>query len=251
MKKDAGISMPNEKVNLVHARLQKRLRALSITSFKDYCDLVEHKAGVEERKIMMNALTTNLTHFFREPHHFKHLIKTSLPPLIKKLEAGDRVRLWSAGCSTGEEAYSIAAVLHSLCPDIARYDIKILASDIDSNVLQTGRAGFYKKEITAKLPLAIKNKYFRQMENNPEYFEVSNELKDLISFKLLNLNAPTWPMKGKFDIIFCRNTVIYFDEETQGAVWTKFNRKMAPKAYLYIGHSERISGPEINNFSKA
>ena len=251
MKQDAGISMPNEKVNLVHARLQKRLRALSLTSFKDYCELVEDKAGLEERKIMMNALTTNLTHFFREPHHFKHLLETSLPPLIKKAKNGGRVRLWSAGCSTGEEVYSIAAVLHSLCADAARYDIKILASDIDSNVVRTGKAGLYKKETTTKLPVAIKNKYFKQTENDPEYYEVSNELKSLISFKLLNLNAPTWPMKGDFDIIFCRNTVIYFDEETQGQVWTKFKRKMASNAYLYIGHSERISGPEINNFSKA
>ena len=174
-----------------------------------------------------------------------------MPPLIEKAKNGGRVRLWSAGCSTGEEVYSIAAVLHSLCPDVGRYDVKILASDIDSNVVRTGRAGLYKKETAAKLPAAIKNRYFVKSADDANIFEVSDELKSLISFKLLNLNAPTWPMKGSFDIIFCRNTVIYFDEETQGTIWTKFKRKMTPNAYLYIGHSERISGPEIDNFSKA
>lgn len=251
MKQDSGIKLADEKVNLVHSRLQKRLRALQLKSFKDYCAYVEDKAGAEERKIMMNRLTTNLTHFFREPHHFEHLVKTSLPPLIERARKGGRVRIWSAGCSTGEEAYSIAATLHSLCPEALRFDIKILASDIDSNVVRTGKEGLYKKESVLKLPVAIRDKYFKQTKTDKTVFEVAAPLKSLVSFKLLNLNSPSWPMSGKFDIIFCRNTVIYFDEETQGKIWTKFNSYLPKDAYLYIGHSERVSGPETPYLAKA
>jgi len=251
MKLDAGITMPDDKVNLVHARLQKRLRALQIRSFKEYCAHVEDPSGREERKIMMNALTTNLTRFFREPHHFKHLLDVALPPLIKQAKNGGRVRIWSAGCSTGEEAYSIAAVLHSIAPDIGRYDLKILASDIDSNVIRTGHAAVYNQASVQKLPTKVRGRYFQQLENDPTQFSVSEELKSLVSFRLLNLNAREWPMKGKFDIIFCRNTVIYFNEETQAEIWTKFKRQMKPGGHLYIGHSERLSGPSELDFSKA
>lgn len=251
MKTDAGISMSDDKINLVHARLQKRLRALSIQSFKEYCAYVENKAGAEERKIMMNALTTNLTNFFREPHHFKHLLDVTLPPLIQKAKNGGRVRLWSAGSSTGEEVYSIASVLHSLCPDVQRYDLKILASDIDSNVIKTGKAGIYNQTSIGKLPSKVRERYFSQMEDDPSKYIVSEQLRSLISFRLLNLNAPTWPMKGTFDIIFCRNTVIYFDEDTQAEIWTKFKNQMSPNGHLYIGHSERMSGPSESSFSKA
>jgi chemotaxis protein methyltransferase CheR len=250
MKDDAGITMHEHKVNLVHARLQKRLRALQIQSFKEYCNFVEGSSGQAERKIMMNALTTNLTHFFREPHHFKHLLDVSLRPLIERVKSGKRVRVWSAGCSTGEEAYSIASIVHSICPDIERYNFKILASDIDSNVIRTGHTGIYDKSSVRKLPSKFRDRYFKQMDD-PEKFVVSDELKSLVSFRLLNLNAPNWPMKGKFDIIFCRNTVIYFDEETQGEIWTKFKNQLNPSSYLYIGHSERVSGPSEKFFARA
>lgn len=251
MKSDAGITMSEDKVNLVHARLQKRLRALQIRSFKEYCAYVEDSSGREERKVMMNALTTNLTRFFREPHHFKHLLDVALPPLVKRAKNGGRIRIWSAGCSTGEEAYSIAAVLHSIAPDINRYDLKILASDIDSNVIRTGYAALYNKASVEKLPPKVRERYFLQMEDDPTQFSVSEELKSLVSFRLLNLNAREWPMKGKFDIIFCRNTVIYFNEETQGEIWTKFKNQMSPGGHLYIGHSERLSGPSESSFAKA
>lgn len=251
MKTDAGITMLDEKLNLVHARLQKRLRALSIRSFKEYCAYVESSEGADERKIMLNALTTNLTNFFREPHHFKHLLDTALPPLIQRAKNGERVRIWSAGCSTGEEIYSIASVLHSMCPDVQRYNFKLLASDIDSNVIKTGNAGIYNQASISKLPAKVRDRYFSSVEGDPSNYIVSEQLRSLISFRLLNLNAPTWPMKGTFDIIFCRNTVIYFDEETQAKIWTKFKNQMSSKGHLYIGHSERLSGPSEASFSKA
>lgn len=251
MREDAGIAMSEEKVNLVHARLQKRLRALSLQSFKKYCLLVESKEGAQERKIMLNALTTNLTRFYREPHHFKHLLEVSLPPLIQAAKDGARVRIWSAGSSTGEEAYSIACIIHSLFPDVARYNVKILASDIDSNVIRVGHEGVYSRSSVEKLPAKVRERYFQEDDNDRNFFQVADCIKSLISFRYLNLNDEKWPMKGKFDIIFCRNTVIYFDEPTQATVWTKFKNKLAPQSYLYIGHSERLSGPDADAFSKA
>lgn len=253
MKKEAGISMSDDKVNLVHARLQKRLRALGLKSFRPYIALVEGQSaeGRAERKTLLNALTTNLTRFYREPHHFQHLAKTALPPLIKKAKNGGRIRIWSAGCSTGEESYSIASIIHLLCPEAARLDIKILASDIDSNVLQTGRRAVYNESSVNNLPPKVRSRYFLQDEDNPSDYHVSQDLKSLVSFKQLNLNAPNWPMKGKFDILFCRNTVIYFDEETQVKIWTKFQNQMKDAGYLYIGHSERVTGPAESVFEKA
>ena len=250
--KDAGIEFSDDKVNLVHSRLQKRLKILRLTAFRDYCNLIESDAGHDERQFMLNALTTNVTRFFREPHHFKHLLKTALPPLITRAKAGERIRIWSGGCSSGQEPYSIAAVLMSLMPDAAKYDIKILASDIDRNMILTGRRGIYEASLMAHMPVKLRDKFFEAFDgpSGPSYVAKDN-IKSIISFRELNLNAQFWPMKGKFDIIFCRNTVIYFNQSTQEKVWTRFKDHMTPGSYLYIGHSERISGPSIDEFTKA
>ena len=143
---DAGIFLPEGKVTLVYSRLAKRLRALGLESFRDYCEMVATSEGIDERKRMLAALTTNVTRFFREPHHFEHLKTKVLPPLLESAKAGGRVRLWSAACSTGQEPYSMALTLLSLMPDAARYDIRILATDIDPNVVAEARAGAYSDD---------------------------------------------------------------------------------------------------------
>ena len=171
--------------------------------------------------------------------------------MIQAAKDGARVRIWSAGSSTGEEAYSIACIIHSLFPDVARYNLKILASDIDSNVIRVGHEGVYSRSSVEKLPAKVRERYFQEDDNDRNFFQVADCIKSLISFRYLNLNDEKWPMRGKFDIIFCRNTVIYFDEPTQATVWTKFKNKLAPQSYLYIGHSERLSGPDADAFSKA
>ncbi|MEP6342587.1 MAG: protein-glutamate O-methyltransferase [Maricaulaceae bacterium] len=248
----AGISLSDDKVNLVHSRLQKRLRELNIISFQAYCQLIENPDNKDERRYMLNALTTNVTRFFREPHHFKHLMNTSLPPLIKKAKEGGRVRIWSGGCSSGQEPYSIASILLALLPDAAKYDIKILASDIDRDILMDARRGMYPEKLMSKMPTKLKDKFFKPFDGpSGDVYVASPALKSLISFRELNLNASSWPMRGKFDIIFCRNTVIYFDEPTQHKIWTRFKEQMAPQGYLYIGHSERLSGPDAPKFEKS
>ena len=248
---DAGIELSDDKVNLVHSRLQKQLRALRLGSFAEYCDLIDSPEGQAERTFMLCALTTNVTRFFREPHHFQHLAKVSLPPLVAKARSGGRVRIWSGGCSSGQEPYCIATVLLSLMPDAGKYDIKILATDIDRNMVLTGRRGMYDANLTKNIPEKIKRTFFETLDGNSGQIFVANEkMKSLVSFRELNLNASRWPMRGKFDIIFCRNTVIYFNEETRQKVWTRFKEHLTPNGFLYIGHSERVSGPATKSLLK-
>lgn len=239
---DAGIALPEAKATLVYSRLAKRLRALGLTSFKDYCALVASSDGIDERQKMLAALTTNVTRFFREPHHYEHLRDQVLPALIARARGGGRVRLWSAGCSTGQEAYSCAMTILKAAPDAARLDIKILATDIDPNVVVEGRQGAYRDSLMDGIPLDLRGRAFDRVEGG---WQANEELRSLVAFRELNLIGE-WPMKGSFDVIFCRNVAIYFEEETQSRIWSRF-APMLPKnnGVLYIGHSERVSGPAV------
>lgn len=238
---DAGIYLPDSKATLVYSRLAKRLRLLGLSSFREYCSLVQSKEGTGERQSMLAALTTNVTRFFREPHHFDDLRRSVLPALAAKARAGGRVRLWSAGCSTGQEPYSMALTVLAALPDAARLDVKILATDIDPNVIETARAGVYSREALEAVPASDRQRLRRAPDAGADMWRLADEVRELIAFRELNLVRP-WPMSGKFDVIFCRNVVIYFDDATQEQVWKKFIDVMNPGARLYIGHSERVSG---------
>jgi chemotaxis protein methyltransferase CheR len=239
---DAGIFLPEGKVTLVYSRLAKRLRALGLESFRDYCALVATSEGVDERKRMLAALTTNVTRFFREPHHFEHLKTQVLPALLERARAGGRVRIWSAACSTGQEPYSIAMTLLSLMPDAARYDIRILATDIDPNVVEEARRGLYSEESVNQVPAGLRQAWFAPAKaTGMKNFQVKPAAQELITFRELNLIGE-WPMKGKFEVIFCRNVVIYFEEKTQIKVWNRFKAILPVGGRLYIGHSERVAG---------
>lgn len=244
---DAGIYLPEAKSTLVYSRLVKRLRVLGMESFRDYCAFLEQGEGADERQQMMAALTTNVTRFFREPHHFDYLRTTVLPPLLDAAKRGGRVRIWSAGCSKGHEPYSMAMTVLSLMPDAADRDIRILATDIDPNVVEEGRAGLYDRAALEGVP-PTEFKRFLRPEGKGGNFSVSDDMRRLISFRELNLMAQ-WPMAGQFDVIFCRNVVIYFDEATQAKVWQRFSEKLMPGGTLCIGHSERLSGPATDRFT--
>ena len=240
---DAGIALPESKATLVYSRLAKRLRSLGLQSFKDYCAVVAGSDGVDERQKMLASLTTNVTRFFREPHHFEHLKTNVLPGLLAEAKRGGRVRIWSAGCSTGQEPYSIALTILSMMPDAANLDVKILASDIDPNVIAEGRAGIYSDEHCSAIPRDLLNRWFINNRGDPAArWSVGDAARELVSFRELNLMGD-WPMKGRFNVIFCRNVVIYFEEETQARIWSRFTPLLAPGGRLYIGHSERVSGP--------
>ncbi|HVY33603.1 MAG TPA: protein-glutamate O-methyltransferase [Caulobacteraceae bacterium] len=244
----SGIALSESKATLVYSRLAKRLRALGLESFRDYCALVADNANVDERQKMIAALTTNVTAFFREAHHFDHLKTKVLPPLLAKAKQGGRVRLWSAACSTGMEPYSMGLTVLSLMPDAPDYDIRILATDIDPNVVAEGKAGVYSDTVLQPVPEAMKSRWMEPVADAPEKrWRMGEALQRLISFRELNLIG-MWPMQGKFDVIFCRNVVIYFEEGTQARIWSRFAVTIAPGGRLYIGHSERLNGPATSQF---
>ncbi|WP_099863929.1 protein-glutamate O-methyltransferase [Pararhizobium haloflavum] len=245
---DAGIALNESKASLVYSRLSKRIRQLGLADFAAYCALVGAPGGEAERREMLSFLTTNFTRFFRENHHFDHLRDHVLPPLLKSAREGGRVRIWSAGCSDGQEPYSIALTALSLMPEIGSYDFRILASDIDPKIIAKARAGVYDDHAVETVPAAMRKQWLRE---NPTgsggRWSVGPQAKALIAFRELNL-LTEWPFKGPFQVIFCRNVVIYFDEQTQARVWGRYCDMLAPGGHLYIGHSERLSGPAKDRF---
>ncbi len=233
-----GITIQPHKKTMVYGRIAKRIRKLGLKSFKEYSDFVTGPDAGGEVIDFINAITTNLTKFFRENHHFEHLHKVGLPQAIAKNRKDKRLRIWSAGCSAGMEPYSIAMTLRDTLRDVDSWDAKILATDIDTNMLNTCRNGEYKIDELESIPAKYQSDYVKVDAEN-EIILMSDKLKKLIAFKQLNFIDP-WPVKGPFDIIFCRNVVIYFNKDTQKTLFNKFADVMAPEALLYIGHSESL-----------
>jgi chemotaxis protein methyltransferase CheR len=237
---DAGIHLPATKANLVYSRLAKRLRALGLENFRDYCALVGSESGASERAQMISALTTNVTRFFREPHHFDHLKDNLLAPAVKDIKSGGRLRIWSAGCSSGQEPYSIALTILGALPDARAYNVRILATDINPHVLETARRGVYPVEELTSVPQELRRSWMETA--SPGSSKLDEGPRALITFRQLNLIG-AWPMRGPFDAIFCRNVVIYFDEKTQMRMLNRMSSLLRPGGYLYLGHSERLIGP--------
>jgi chemotaxis protein methyltransferase CheR len=189
---------------------------------------------------MIAALTTNVTRFFREPHHFEHLKERLLAPMAEEIRNGRRVRIWSAGCSSGQEPYSIALSILSVMPDARSFDLRILATDINAHVLETARQASYTAEEAASVPVALRRAW---MEPQPDgALRLDAAVRGLVTFRPLNLIG-AWPMKGPFDAVFCRNVVIYFDERTQMRLLSRMAALLKPGGFLYLGHSERLVGP--------
>lgn len=242
---DAGIALGEAKAPLVYSRLVKRLRALGLESFSRYCQLVESQDGFDERERMLAALTTNVTRFFREPHHFRHLAKDVLPPLLAAVRAGGRLRIWSAGCSSGEEPYSIALSILSLMPDADQFDVRVLATDINSQMLAQGVKGDYSEAALAPVSRQMRADWFLPVrsEKGERSWQVGKALSAMVSFRQLNL-IQEWPMTAEYQAIFCRNVVIYFDQETRMDIWTRMAPMLPPGGRLYVGHSERVTGSQ-------
>jgi len=239
VKSHTGISLSDAKKDMVYSRLSRRLRALGIDRFTDYCQLVE--AGNDAELVeFTNAITTNLTAFFREDHHFQYLEKTLIPELIKLKQHDKRIRIWSAGCSTGEEPYSIAIAMKESIPNIETWDVKILATDLDSDVLSRAKKGVYNSDRIDGLSSGRKKKWFLNGKGGNEgTVRVRPELQALVTFKQLNL-LQEWPTKGPFDFMFCRNVVIYFDKETQRVLFDRYANVLNINSHLFIGHSESL-----------
>lgn len=240
--REFGLFLPDTKKSLVFSRVFKRLRARGLPGFGAYCELIESPQGAGELTELLSALTTNVTRFFREDHHFAHLRAEVLPGLIETARAGGRVRFWSAGCSSGQEPYSLAMTALADCADIGKRNFRILATDIDPAILQKAKTGIYGKEEIDTLPPQMRKKPMIEETAAPDSFAIGAPVRDLVTFGIVNL-IQDLPVSGPFDVIFCRNVAIYFGKSSQETVWQRFADLLAPGGYLYIGHSERVSGP--------
>jgi chemotaxis protein methyltransferase CheR len=236
---NAGIVLGPNKRQLVQGRLARRLRELGLPDFSTYCDHVRN-SGPEELVGLINALTTNVTSFFRENHHFEALASYMIPEALKRNQQTRRLRIWSAGCSTGEEPYCIAMVMSEVLPAGERWDAKILATDIDSDVIASAQQGIYSAERLQAVPEARLRRCFRRgIGANAGQAIVQPDIARFVTFRTLNLQQ-NWPMSGPFDMIFCRNVMIYFDQPTRERLVARFAGLLVPNGYLCLGHSESI-----------
>jgi chemotaxis protein methyltransferase CheR len=244
-----GIYLPVAKKTLLEGRLRKRMRSTNISSLSDYCNYLFTTKGItEEVSQMVNAVTTNKTDFFREDFHFKYLAEKALPELIKKQgnSAYRSVLAWSAACSTGEEPYTLAMVLHDLATRSFAFDFSVLATDISSQVLEKAELAVYEAEKIEPIPMEMRKKYLlKSKDPSKNVFRVVPELRQKVDFRRMNLVADRYNMPEGIHMIFCRNVLIYFDLPTQERVIRQLCHHLAPGGYLFMGHSETINNMDV------
>ncbi len=240
----SGIVLGEHKKELVYSRISRRVRKLNLQNFSQYCQYLANNQDAETTGFL-NAITTNLTSFFRESHHFEFLAKEIIPGW-KKEKKGKPIRIWSSACSTGPEPYSIAITLDKNMP-VKDYNLKILATDLDSDVLAKARLGEYPIADIEQLPRNYLSSFLRK--NSSDVGQVKDSIRSMVQFNRLNLLGP-WPMKNKFDVIFCRNVVIYFNKETQIELFDRLADSLVEGGYLFIGHSETLHGMTEKFISK-
>ena len=244
---EVGIKLPPAKKTMLEARIRKRLRALGMGSFEDYCKYIFSPNGMDKELIhMIDVVTTNKTDFFREPRHFEYLVQNALPELIKKEKAYKRYRFWSAGCSTGEEPYTLAIVLKEFEEKYGSFSFSILATDICTEVLQKAIKGVYEMNRVEAIPITLKKKYLlRNKDPRKKLARINPDLRKHIEFRRLNLMSGDFNIKEPLDIIFCRNVIIYFDRPTQERLLNHFHRLLRPGGYIFMGHSETLHGLNV------
>lgn len=236
VEKHTGITLADAKRQMVYSRLARRIRSLGLKDFGTYCELIEQD-DEEELTHFVNAVTTNLTAFFREAHHFRYL-QELFSQRVEGRDSNRKARIWSAGCSTGEEPYSIAMELKEILPQ--GWDAKILATDLDSSVVEAARRGIYSKERVEGISGSRLKRWFLKGKNGSDgKVRVRRELRDMIAFRQLNL-MHEWPFKGPFDAIFCRNVLIYFNKDTQRKLVDRYADFLIPNGHLFLGHSESL-----------
>ena len=242
---NCGINLTPAKKNLLQTRLMKRLKLRNCETFSQYYRYLKNDPTGEEMIAMLNAISTNLTKFFREEEHFTYLNTTLLPELILKKRKGieRKLRVWCAGCSSGEEAYSLGITVLSHIETPLVWNIKILATDISTNILETAAEGVYEEEKMSDVPKDMLNSFFHKVGGQHNgYYKTKPLLRDIVTFRRLNLIEDNYPFKGKFDFIFCRNVMIYFDKKTQAGIVNRFYNYLEDDGYLFIGHSESLNG---------
>lgn len=244
-----GIKMPDSKRVMLQSRLQKRLRQLRLNSFEAYYDFVFSGQGQQtELAHLLDAVTTNKTDFYREPRHYDILTQKVLPELLQKRGVGiyRPIKIWSAGCSTGAEPYTLAMVMSEFGQQIKGWNFKILATDISTKVLQIGINAVYEEREAMPIPPAVKKKYLlRSKDRSNPRIRIAPELRHTVEFRRLNLMDSDFKMSNAMDIIFCRNVIIYFDRPTQCGVLSRLCRCLKPNGFLFMGHSETLNGFDL------
>jgi chemotaxis protein methyltransferase CheR len=244
---ELGIKMPPAKKTLLESRLQKRLRALGLASYAEYCDMLFNKGGMSGELVhMLDLVTTNKTDFFREAHHFEFLVDSALPRMARATAA--KVSIWSAGCSTGEEPYTLAMVLSEFAranPGMG-FDFHIQATDISTRVLEAASKGIYQEDRIIPVPVELRKRYLlKSRDASKALVRVAPELRRRVAFSRVNLMDDTYPVDSPLDVIFCRNVIIYFDKPTQERLFAKFCEYLKPGGFIFIGHSETLSGIDL------
>jgi chemotaxis protein methyltransferase CheR len=242
--KHCGINLHDGKKELVRARLAKRLRQGNFNSFRTYIQHVLSDESGQEFSMLIDSLSTNLTSFFRENQHFEFLKNTFLPALLntKRKNHDQKIRAWSAGCSSGEEPYSLAITLIDYLLGKGSWDVKVLATDISTSNIRIGKVGLYKKERIKSIPPILKQKYLKlRLINEQKIYEVNKVIRDAVIYRYLNL-VQDWPIRGPIDFIFCRNVMIYFDKPTQQRLVNRFWDILDSGGLLFTGHSESLTG---------
>lgn len=244
---ESGIKMPPVKRIMLQSRLQKRLKELKMTSFKEYCKYVFSKEGLDNEIIhMLDVVSTNKTDFFREPVHFDFVSSYILPEFVKSSKPVKNLKIWSAGCSSGEEPYTIAIVLFEFLENHPGFDFSILGTDISTNILQKAIDAVYKEDRIVGIPYELKRKYFLKSKDreNPTV-KMNSMLRSKVRFERLNFMDSSYSIYDSFDIVFCRNVLIYFDRETQEQVINKICTKINTGGYFFLGHSESIMNMDL------
>jgi len=246
IKSELGIKMPASKKTLLEARLQKRLRELSMSTHEEYCEYLFSPRGMEEELVnLVDVVTTNTTDFFREPKHFDLLANTILPTLHSRGGSSRGVNIWSAGCSSGEEPYTLAMVLSEFARMNAGFNFSILATDISTHVLRMAVRAIYPESKIGPIPPEYRKRYLlRSKDRERRLVRIGPDARNHVRFRRLNF-MDEFSFDGQLDIIFCRNVVIYFDRQTQEMLFSRFCRKLAVGGYLFIGHSESLAGMDL------
>jgi chemotaxis protein methyltransferase CheR len=244
---ESGISLNSDKKTMLEIRIKRRLRGLSISCFTDYCKYVFGPDGQQTELVhLIDAVTTNKTDFFREAGHFDYLASQALPDLAARRGTGRRMLAWSAGCSTGEEPYTLAMVLNEYAETHPVFQFNVLATDICTTVLEKARMGIFRSELAEPVPWELRRKYFlRSRERASDLVRIVPELRERVEFRRLNFMDANYGLAEQADIIFCRNVIIYFDRATQVRILEKLVRNLAPGGYFFAGHSESLQGMDL------
>ena len=242
-----GIKMPEAKKVMLQSRLQKRLRYLDMNSFKEYVEYVFSEDGIQNELIhMLDVVSTNKTDFFREPVHFEFLEKTLLPEYVNNFPLNRPLKIWSAGCSSGEEVYTIAITISEFINNHPGLNYSIFGTDISTEILRRAVNAIYKEEKINNIPIELKKKYFlKSKDRTKKLVRIVPELRNKANFARMNLMDSAYDVKDTFDVIFCRNVLIYFNREIQESVINKLTRKLRTGGYFFIGHSESIMGMDV------